>query len=353
MRIKKTIQPILFIWMLTLALQSLSAQEGIGTNSPDASAVLDLTSTNRGFLPPRMTYAQMTAIVSPTAGLTVYCTDCEPVGVHYYDGSYFLHTQTGATSGNLSSLDDTALSYTGSSTLNYGFTYTDAHGITVSIPYTGWGGNAHNPIAFNSTNVWGLTATLSPTTLTAGSGNATFIITGTPDANGTPPPLFNVSLGGLSATFTQTIYVPSTEVAAGLENGTIPDAQLSASSFLSGFEVPRGRLNTTGNSWTHIGNSDPNPWYQVDLGQVEIISAVATQGRESYPQWVKSYRIEYSNDGVNFTSYNGGAAFTGNTDQNTIVKNNFTPTINARYIRFILLTNQDRFSARFEVYILR
>ena len=37
-----------------------------------------------------MTYAQMTAIVSPTAGLTVYCTDCEPVGVHYYDGSLFL-----------------------------------------------------------------------------------------------------------------------------------------------------------------------------------------------------------------------------------------------------------------------
>ena len=353
MRIKKTIQPILFIWMLTLALQSLSAQEGIGTNSPDASAILDLTSTTQGFLPPRMTYAQMTAIVSPTAGLTVYCTDCEPVGVHYYHGSYFLHTQTGATSGNLSSLDDTALSYTGSSTLNYGFTYTDAHGITVSIPYTGWGGNAHNPIAFNSTNVWGLTATLSPTTLTAGSGNATFIITGTPDANGTPPPLFNVSLGGLSATFTQTIYVPTTEVAAGLESGAIPDSQLSASSTFSGFSTSEGRLNQTGsNGWT-AGNTTSPQWFKVDLGQVEIVSAVATQGRNNFAQWITSYRIEYSSDDSNYTVYNGGAAFTANSDQNTIVKNNFSPTFSARYVRFHPETWSGHISSRFEVYILR
>lgn len=352
MRIKKTIQPILFIWMLTLALQSLSAQEGIGTNSPDASAVLDLTSTNRGFLPPRMTYAQMTAIVSPTAGLTVYCTDCEPVGVHYYDGSYFLHTQTGATSGNLSSLDDTALSYTGSSTLNYGFTYTDAHGITVSIPYTGWGGNAHNPIAFNSTNVWGLTATLSPTTLTAGSGNATFIITGTPDSNGTPPPLFNVSLGGLSATFTQTIYVPSTEIAAGLESGAIPDSQLSASAFFTTFEPENGRLNKTGNSWaSNVSNT--SQWFEVDLGQIETILAVASQGRENYDQWVTSYRIQYSNDGSTFTDYNGGATLTANSDRNTVVRHDLSSPINARYIRFNPQSWSGNISARFEVYILQ
>jgi hypothetical protein len=40
-----------------------------------ASAVLDLVATNKGFLPPRMTNAQRTAIVSPAVGLIVYCTD--------------------------------------------------------------------------------------------------------------------------------------------------------------------------------------------------------------------------------------------------------------------------------------
>ncbi len=41
----------------------------------EASAVLDLTSTTKGFLPPRVTAAQKIAIVSPTAGLLVYQTD--------------------------------------------------------------------------------------------------------------------------------------------------------------------------------------------------------------------------------------------------------------------------------------
>jgi hypothetical protein len=39
-----------------------------------ASAVLDLVSTTRGFLPPRMTTTQKNAIASPAAGLVVYDT---------------------------------------------------------------------------------------------------------------------------------------------------------------------------------------------------------------------------------------------------------------------------------------
>ncbi len=44
----------------------------MGAVSPDASAILDLTSTSRGFLPPRMTNTQRDAITSPTEGLTIY-----------------------------------------------------------------------------------------------------------------------------------------------------------------------------------------------------------------------------------------------------------------------------------------
>ena len=198
---------ILFLLFLCVAVHSLSAQRGIGTNSPDPSAVLDLTSTTQGFLPPRMTYAQMTAIVSPTAGLTVYCTDCEPVGFHYYDGSFFLNTRTGNISGNLTTLDDTAVSFTGTTTFSLGDTYTSADGISISIPYTDWGGNTHNPIAFNSTDVWGLKATLDPASLTAGNGNAIFNITGIADVGGagSSETIFNIELGGLSATVSYTV----------------------------------------------------------------------------------------------------------------------------------------------------
>jgi len=58
---------------------------GIGTATPNASASLDVSSTTRGFLPPRMTTAQRDAISSPAAGLVIYNTTTNK---HQgYDGS--------------------------------------------------------------------------------------------------------------------------------------------------------------------------------------------------------------------------------------------------------------------------
>lgn len=48
---------------------------GIGTASPSAVALLEMSSTSKGFLPPRMTAAQRGAISTPPAGLVVYQTD--------------------------------------------------------------------------------------------------------------------------------------------------------------------------------------------------------------------------------------------------------------------------------------
>lgn len=45
---------------------------GITNVAPDASAALDITSTTKGFLPPRMTTTQRDAISSPLEGLIVY-----------------------------------------------------------------------------------------------------------------------------------------------------------------------------------------------------------------------------------------------------------------------------------------
>lgn len=47
----------------------------VGASSLNASAVLEATSTTKGFLPPRQTEAQRTAITSPAVGLVVYQTD--------------------------------------------------------------------------------------------------------------------------------------------------------------------------------------------------------------------------------------------------------------------------------------
>ena len=50
------------------------AQVGIGTVNPEASSMLDITSTEKGMLTPRMTTVQRTAISSPANGLLVYDT---------------------------------------------------------------------------------------------------------------------------------------------------------------------------------------------------------------------------------------------------------------------------------------
>lgn len=66
------------------------AQVGVGTITPDASSVLDVSSTTQGMLTPRMTTAQRTAIATPADGLIVYDTDLK--AFHYYNSSTSLWT---------------------------------------------------------------------------------------------------------------------------------------------------------------------------------------------------------------------------------------------------------------------
>lgn len=63
----------IFLLFFFLFIESHS-QVGIGTITPHISAVLDITSTNKGLLMPRMTEAQRNAIGSPADGLMIYNT---------------------------------------------------------------------------------------------------------------------------------------------------------------------------------------------------------------------------------------------------------------------------------------
>ena len=64
----------LVILTLLLAATATQAQVGIGTASPDGSAILDITASAKGLIVPRMTTTQRGAINSPTAGLLIYNT---------------------------------------------------------------------------------------------------------------------------------------------------------------------------------------------------------------------------------------------------------------------------------------
>lgn len=75
----KTIKLSLFAFLLFAAV-TINAQVGIGTSSPAVSAALDITSTTKGLLPPRMSIAERNAIANPIEGLIIWCNNCGVYG---------------------------------------------------------------------------------------------------------------------------------------------------------------------------------------------------------------------------------------------------------------------------------
>ncbi|WP_073204535.1 hypothetical protein [Flavobacterium xinjiangense] len=80
---KKVLQACLLFFMIITT--NMFAQVGIGTTTPNASSILDLTSSTQGLLTPRMTTVQRMAIVSPADGLMVYDTNLK--SFFHYDTS--------------------------------------------------------------------------------------------------------------------------------------------------------------------------------------------------------------------------------------------------------------------------
>ncbi|MBN9351374.1 MAG: tail fiber domain-containing protein [Chitinophagaceae bacterium] len=77
---------ILLLLATFISCMSMAQNVGIGTTTPDASAKLDITSTDKGILIPRMNQSQRDLIATPATGLLIYQTDNTP-GFYYYNGS--------------------------------------------------------------------------------------------------------------------------------------------------------------------------------------------------------------------------------------------------------------------------
>jgi autotransporter adhesin len=126
---------------------------GIGTTTPAASALLDVSSTTKGFLAPRMTQTQRDAIATPVAtGLLIYQTDNTP-GFYSYNGTAW----TALSSGGASQLEKiTENSKTGHRILgrdpaNYGDIGTGAVDLSLSsFPSTTRGATGQSSTAMGS-----------------------------------------------------------------------------------------------------------------------------------------------------------------------------------------------------------
>lgn len=92
MKMMITLRAILFILFATTLLKAqtntfpASGAAGIGTITPDGSSLLDISSTTKGALVPRMTKAQRDAITTPATGLLIFQTN-STAGFYYYTGT--------------------------------------------------------------------------------------------------------------------------------------------------------------------------------------------------------------------------------------------------------------------------
>jgi hypothetical protein len=139
---------IYFLFMLAFVFK-VNAQTGIGTNSPNASAKLEVASSTQGFLPPRIALTgsnDNTTIknaagtsITPATGLLVYNTAIAGTapnnvtpGYYYYNGSAWVQISAGLIIDN----SKTAGFTLGSTDNNKVFLITSASNITVTVPNT-------------------------------------------------------------------------------------------------------------------------------------------------------------------------------------------------------------------------
>ena len=251
---------IFFLINVLLIASLAEAQTGIGTTTPNASAKLDVSSTNKGFLPPRMTYAQRTAISSPAEGLMVYQTDGTS-GLYYYGSSgwiYIINSTTNVVSVVNGGTGTTTSTGTGSVVLNTSpslitpalgtpssATLTNASGLPIASGVSGLGTGVASFLATPTSS--NLVSAISDET---GSGALVF---------GTSPTLTTPTLGvasGTSLALTGTTVSNSTStgaltVAGGAGiGGALNASSVTATNFIgSGSQLTDVATRVTG-SWT-------------------------------------------------------------------------------------------------------
>jgi hypothetical protein len=153
------------------------SQVGIGTTNPASSAELDITSTSKGFLVPRMTQVQRNAIASPVAGLQVWCSNCGNSGeLQIYNGTTWTNLIGGSASVYVPAVGS---SYQGGKVAyifvsgDPGYVAGQTHGIIATI-------------ADQGTTTWGCSGTLiagaDGVILGTGNQNTIDIIAGCPEA---------------------------------------------------------------------------------------------------------------------------------------------------------------------------
>ncbi|KAJ3598528.1 hypothetical protein NHX12_002039, partial [Muraenolepis orangiensis] len=139
--------------------------------------------------------------------------------------------------------------------------------------------------------------------------------------------------------------------ALGMEDGTIPDSDITASSSWSdSTEAKHGRLSKGegDGAWCPAGVVYPNAteYLQVDLHQLHFLALVGTQGRHADghgQEFARSYRLRYSRDGIKWITWRDRSSqevVSGNENTYDVVLKDLGPPIVARMVRFYPLADR-------------
>ncbi|KAM7444352.1 hypothetical protein ABFA07_007022 [Porites harrisoni] len=141
----------------------------------------------------------------------------------------------------------------------------------------------------------------------------------------------------------------------GMQNGSIRDDMLSASSIHSKSDKAWGRLHHSGGSWTP-NTDDKNQWFQVNFDpEVKRITHIATQGYgQSQWWWVTKYFVQFKRRGASsletYKENNQRVDFTGNVDREAVVTNQFENPFETIALRIMPTVWNGRIALRIELY---
>ncbi|XP_066270901.1 retinoschisin-like [Branchiostoma lanceolatum] len=119
-------------------------------------------------------------------------------------------------------------------------------------------------------------------------------------------------------------------------------------------EPYRGRLNgAAGSAWKPIYDFI-GQWLQVDLVEMKRVMGTIIQGRlDNDPEWVTSYKLQYSTDRISWTTYAGSdgseTVFQGNFESSIPVTNLLNNSVDARYLRFVVQSWHNHIAMRAEI----
>ena len=248
---------ILILLAIFTTVATMAQSVGINADGSvaNASAMLDVNSTTKGFLPPRMTYAQREAITSPAIGLMIYCTDCGNGEPQYYSGAEWKNMIGGTATTVVAvapTITTTAVSSIGTTTASSGGVITADGGASVTQRGLVWSTSTNPTIALSTKTEDGTGTGTYTSALSGLIANTTYYVR----AYAT-----NSAGTGYGAEVSFATLPPPTEVVIGTQTWKIKN--LDVTTYSDGTAIPQVTDATawaalTTGAWCYYNNDSAN-----------------------------------------------------------------------------------------------